>query len=216
MIDQRRFKIVLLAFAVLALGLISYQFALYWSHRGLIKANIVVLPEDSTLTIDGSPKKPGTVYLKPGLHKFAATREFFDKVERRINTNSLKADETIYLLPEANSSEALKWLTEHPEVQQKREAVGGVEAIKQQDSLTTNYPFIKTLPKENSHYKIDYSITSGNKLEFTINLFGSIDNPDQYTQYRQRLKQYKSEALQFLKVNGINSSDFKITYIPNI
>lgn len=215
-LSRRIIKITLLALLAIFLAIVSYQAFSYWNHRGLSKIEVILLPNDSQLRVDGAPAKAGTIYLKPGTHTLSATRQYFDKVVREINTRDIKPSETIYMLPEPNSAEAKKWLAEHPDVQLQRESVGGAEAIRQQAVLTNKYPILEKLPHENSNYKIDYALTPDNKLEFTINLFGSISGPDDYPRYQQQLIQSKAEALQYLQGYGISPQDYKITYIPNI
>lgn len=216
MFSPKQIKLIVLIILALVLTIVSYQAFVYWSHRGLAKINVVVLPKDSELRVDGSPAKAGTLYLKPGAHKLSAARQYFDKVEQEVNTNNLNSGEKIYLLPKPNSNEAKQWLAEHPDVQRQRESVGGIEANQQQTALSKKYPFLDKLPQENSRYKIDYSLTQANELEFTINLFGVVRSPNDYAQYKQQLKQYKNEALQYLQSIGVNPQDYKITYSPAV
>jgi hypothetical protein len=209
-------KLVALFFVVIIIAIGAHQFLVNRSHRGLVKINVVVLPSDSKLQVDGTTKKAGGVYVKPGAHKLTAIRQYFDEVTKQIDTSSLKPGEIIYLLPGVSSAEAKQWLIDHPAVQQQREAVGSQEADQQQLLLSSKYPILDLLPQETSHYKIDYSLSSDNKLEFTINLFGDINGANGYTQYQQDLIQYKNEALKYLKDHGVIPQDYEITYIPAI
>ena len=207
-----RRMIIVAAVVALVIGL--WQLVAYEQHKGLIKINIVVLPEDSKLTVDGNASKAGNVYVAPGSHKLKATREDFEDVTQTVNTSEVKPGTIIYLLPKPNSEAAKNWLLQHPDVQRKREAVGGLEAQQQQQELNQKFPIITKLPHENLHYKIDYSISSG-RLEFTITLYAIINRPSQHDQYVQQLHQYKSEALDYLTSNGINPQNYKISYIPS-
>jgi hypothetical protein len=184
-------------------------------HRGLVKTTIVLLPEDSSLTIDGKPSKSGSIYLKSGKHTLVASREYFDSDVKKINTDDIVSSEKIYLLPKAESSQAKKWLIDHPDVQQEREVAGGSDEARNQRLISKNYPIISQLPYENEHFKIDYSFSSDGKPNFTITLYGILNKPDQYPEYLRQLKQYKQEALAYLSKNKVAPSDYKITYLPN-
>lgn len=50
--------------------------------------------------------------------------------------------------------------------------------------------------------------------DYTITLYPIINNPGQYAMYQSQLKQYKDEALQYLKNQGIDTSKAKIIYEP--
>lgn len=50
--------------------------------------------------------------------------------------------------------------------------------------------------------------------DYTITLYPIINNPDQYAMYQSQLKQYKDEALQYLKKQGVDTSKVKIIYEP--
>lgn len=51
--------------------------------------------------------------------------------------------------------------------------------------------------------------------EYTITLYAIINRPDQADSYRDQLKRYKSDALQYLTDHGINVSKVTIHYDPD-
>jgi hypothetical protein len=195
---------------------LSFNIFNYIHHRGLVAVRVAVLPSDSSLTVDGKNTKPGKLYLTRGRHALEATRQDFGKDVKDINTDDISAGTVIYMLPAANSQAARIWLLQHPDIQRQREAAGGSESERLQVLLIKKYPIISKLPKENLHYKIDYSVDNDQKFSLTITTYGIINGPSDYNKYVQQTKAYKQEALEFLKQNGVEPSTYPITYIPNL
>ena len=154
--------------------------------------------------------------MSPGKHTLRATREFFDPSSQAIDTRDQYFVNPVYLLPGASSAQALQWLQDHPEVQAKREEAGGLVDQQTRQRLNRKYPVLQRLPVNNSHYKIDYSIDDNEHISFIITLYAIINNPNQYDEYKAQLLSYKSEAVQFLKKNGIDTAKVTITYSPEI
>lgn len=211
---DKRIRLLIIIVVLLIAGFIAWEISLSVSRRGLDKVTVQALPDDSKISMDGQSITNGTHYITPGVHTFKATRQYFDPDTEKINTADYKNGDTLYLLPAASSQQALDWLSKHPDVQQARESAAGTVAEKLQEKLLAEYPIIKQLPTFNSHYKIDYS-TDGGKLSFQITLYPIINGPNDYGQYKSQLQQYKDEALQFLKDNHINPSNYFISYTPN-
>jgi hypothetical protein len=195
---------------------LAYSAVFYFNHRGLVKVVVKPIPSDSLVTIDGKDIKAGTIYLKPGVYTFSASRQYFDSIMYKVNTTYIPKSHVVYLLPLPNSVAAKQWLNQHPLEQQEREAVGGLNSETTQSRLTRKYPIINKLPVYNSHYRIDYSISQGDNITFSITLYAIINQPSQYAQYQAQLSQYKTEALQFLSSNGIDPSLYQIKYTPNV
>lgn len=210
---SRRTKIISIVFFSILVFFVSYSIVLDLKYTTV---KIIPLPSDSLVTIDGVKNQAETVKLKSGIHKLVATRQYFDKAEKIIDVKNIKDGETIYMLPEPNSTEAKKWLSENPEVQIQREAAGGAESNTQQKFLSEEFPVTNKLPIENSFYRIDYSMNQNNKVEFTVNLFGVVNGPNDYDRYKKQLIKSKANANQFLEDNGVKLGEIKVTYIPNI
>lgn len=49
---------------------------------------------------------------------------------------------------------------------------------------------------------------------YTVTLYAIINNPDQYDYYRDQLREYKQNALDYLKDNNINTEEITIIYEP--
>lgn len=209
-------KKVQVAFGIIiavAIGMLVWNAGLYLSRRGLDKIEVIAIPDDSAIELDGKTISGGEIYVDPGKHTLTATRKYFNADTKHIDTRTSKG-ETIYLVPGANSPEALQWLSEHPEVQQNREALAGEQEASIRQQLIDKNPVITKLPVYNSHYRIDYTISKDNQLAFSVTLYPIINGPNQYNQYLQQLQQYKAEAFEFLTSNGVNTNTAKISVTP--
>lgn len=211
--NTRRLVVVLV---LIIMGVVGLFGANYAGHYGKIKVTVHAIPDDSNITLNGSPVKEGAVFLKPGHYTFKATRKDFGPVQNTIDVHKKDRPQTIYLLPTPDTAAAIEFLRQHPEIQQQRERQGGVNSAATQTSLTKKYPILLKLPAYTSHYRIDYSLDSQQKISFAITLYAIVNNPNQYQQYLQQLQQYKAEALQFLNSNGIATNTVPITYTPSV
>jgi len=192
--------------AVLAIAFIGWGVYGSIRHHGLIKVDVLVVPDDSTLKLDGRKIKAGSVYLQPGEHKLVASRQLFDDDIVTIDTGEITKNDKIYLLPKAVGAAAKQWLADHPKVQAERESAGGAEAAREHDLLLKKYPFLADLPHENSHYKVDYGVDANNKLSLQVTLYGILNGPDDYARYQNELKQNKAEAQAYLKKQRVPDS----------
>jgi hypothetical protein len=208
-----RLLLVILFLIILVAG---WQTILYLQHRGKVPVNIVVLPDDSDLKIDGAKAKPGKIYLTPGTHHLEARRNDFDPASKTIDTHDIPPGDTVYLLPGANSQPAKDYLLQHPDIQRLREAVGGIEAEKARAALLKKYPVIGDLPHETLHFKIDYSLDSNQALSFTITTYAIINGPSDYASYLSQTKDYRQEALNYLKDKGVDTTKYDISYTPRL
>ena len=62
---------------------------------------------------------------------------------------------------------------------------------------------------ENEQYKIRYD-----GAKYLITLYAIINRPDQYDAYRDQLREYKQNALDYLRNTGVNVNTAKIEYEP--
>ena len=120
------------------------------------------------------------------------------------------------MLPGANSDKAKEYLANHPEIQRDRESAGGAEEERIRQLTLKKYPFLQGLPQENLHYKIDYSLSDNQKPELQVTLYPIINGPSDYPLYLEQTKQYKQEALNYLKNKGANPKDYQITFTPDL
>ncbi len=211
--SQKRILIIVSVILVVA---IAFYGSVLFSRLGKFKLEIVAAPHDSTLTVDAQPLNEGVIYIAKGMHSFTAERQYFGKVMKKVDTAELEYGQKLFLMPSANSEEAKKWLQEHPEAQQEREAAAGAEQEQVTTKLLKNYPILSELPRENLHYKIDYSISDDQKVKLLITTYGIINGPSDYPFYLQQTKLYRQEALDFLSDNGVKPNDLRIEYTPRI
>jgi hypothetical protein len=197
------------------IGLLGWAIFSSLRHRGETAIEIAVAPSDSMITVDNQPSKPGKVYLKPGKHTIKASRQYFTDVSKVVDTKSLKPDQTIYLLPGADSPEAIKWLNDHPEELARRESIGSAQTAANAEVVEKKYPFIKDLPHRTLDYKIDYSLSGEDyKISFQITFYPVAVTPGT-SEYKQQLLQYQQAALKYLKDQGIDTKTANISYSPD-
>lgn len=205
---------IILAAIVGGALLVILLIALFWQPPGTTRVTLTALPEDSTVTLDGKTVSQGRHDLPKGEHTITASRELFDDVTIQVHTDNLENGQIIYLLPLANSPEALQWLRDHPEVQAKREAAGGATSDQNNQRSIANNPIINKLPYEAINFKVDYKSEKNNSLALVITLFPYSDAVTEPTQYKEQLMDYKAEATAFLKENNVDTTKMPITWLP--
>jgi len=213
---HQRLKLILTILIAGVVVMVAWGLIGYISHLGKTKVAVHAIPDDSTITLNGMGVGGGNFYLKPGRYVFSATRKDFGKVSQTISIQKDSQPQTLYLLPVPNTAAAIEFLNQHPKIQQDRERQGGINSAVNQVSLGKKYPIISKLPAYTSDYRIDYAVDDKQAISFAITLYAILNNPQQYNQYQQQLQTDKAEALQFLRTNGINPTDYKITFTPNI
>ncbi len=203
------------AFAAVILLILLAAFLLSPKQKaGTTAVTIAAVPQDSTITLDGQTIKAGQQYLTNGKHTLKANRHYFDEVSRTIDTSDLDKNQTIYLLPIPSSADAIKWLQQHPDVQQQREAAGAATATQRQKLYADKYPIINSLPHEAIDFKADYGFGTSSNLVLTVTLHPYSDPQTNPTDYNQQLKDYKAEALQFLQTNHFDPNTTSVTWLP--
>lgn len=71
----------------------------------------------------------------------------------------------------------------------------------------------KYLPENNDHFKAEF-IRENDKSFYRVTLYAIFNRPDQLDEYRSQLKEYKKEALEWLKEKGIEPSNSDIQWTP--
>jgi type II secretory pathway component PulL len=83
-------------------------------------------------------------------------------------------------------------------------------AEKQDEHLLNSW-----LPQQTDHYKISYSFNQTKKeYDYQVTLFAIINRPSEYDSYIAQLKQYKEEALSYIRSKGADPSKLNIEYLP--
>ncbi len=187
------------------------------SRIGKINVKILASPKDSTVLMDGQPASLGDIWITPGTHSFKVSHQYFFEATKTIDTKTIEAEKTIYIILEPDGEKGLQWLKDHPDDQAIREAFGSQRAEEIQTDIPKEFPIVDKLPQETINYKIDYTTydASNKKLYLTITLNAILNRPSQLAQYKADLKTYQAEALKFLTDNGVNLDNVVITYEPD-
>ena len=202
--NQNVRKLIYIAVAVVAVGLIASVFILGLQSRGKT-ATIEVqsaVPDDINVTIDGNKvASTGKVSVEPGEHTLVAKRKGFEDQTHKVSVGALET-KTVRLLLTPNGPEGSEWARAHPT--QFLEYEGRAGQIQEQTSvnLTQKYPLIAHLPEVRSSWRVDYGRSVAhpndpNALAITITYGGDID---------------KQNALDWIKSEGFNPNDYEIIY----
>lgn len=199
--NQRVTIIVLLsAFLIVATG---WSLMTAISHHGKVGVRVVLLPSDSKLTIDGKSARAGTVYFTKTTHTLKAGRQYFTDVTKTINFATFDKSQTIYLQPLPDSYQAKQYLSDHPDIQQQREAADGKQAEQIQNELSKN-KLIGLLPYSGpgNEYVVDYrSETQADGVSQKITYYIEADT-----------NQTKQAALDWIKQQGFDPTKLTIVY----
>ena len=170
-------------------------------HRGLAKLVLHVAPKDSVVTIDGAiTKNHKVLYVKPGSHKISGSKPDFETDSQTIQAKKNTSTD-IYLTPSPVSSTALRWAAQHQEEDQERQRLAQIAQSQYEEYLSKNYPLIKYLPYDGTHYYITYGASK------------KYPNDDhKIAIYISASPIYRQMALDFISGKGLNPSDYEIIY----
>lgn len=207
-------KIIILAGLVLA-ALAALVALTTLGTLNKVKVEVVAIPEDSSITLDGEPIDAGVVSLEPGTHTLTASREFFTEVSVTVHTDDIVPSEPIYLLPIPSTPEAFQLLEDNPELQQRREAAGAIQAEQKKRSIESRYPYIGELPHTTIDYKVDYGFDDEDQIFIEVTLYPPAAVTPGTDLYRQQLQQFKDDALGYLESIGVDTDQTEITFSPD-
>jgi hypothetical protein len=179
-----------------------------------VTVEVLVVPSDASLTINGKSAKAGNLRLTEGQHTLKATRQHFGAAVKKIDTKKIDPDQPIYLTLDGSSPEAQAYMQAHPEEQALFERAIGVEIVNNETAILDSYPVVNQLPYETIDFLIDYTVSEENEVLFTVTLYPVAAVPDS-DEYKQQLQDYKQQALQYLQKQGVNTSKANIVFSPN-
>jgi len=198
---ETKIAILAAAFAIVVVGLLLISLA---QHAGKVGVKVVLLPADSTLTIDGKGARAGTVYFTKTTHTLKASRQYFTAVTKTINFATYDKSQTIYMEPAPDSDQARQYLLTHPDVQAQREAAGGEQALQAQQQISKN-KLTSLLPYTGpgGEYVVDYgaSAQADGTQKITIYIEANTD-------------QARQDALAWLTSQGAKPETLTIVYQP--
>jgi len=164
-------KHILITVAVFILICVLYYLLAIYPRIGKIAVDILVNPNDATITLNGSRISPGTNYLNAGPYTLRAEKEGWKADEVTVSvSNELSA---VALLPQPVSEEAKQ--------QAKKEATtrGGLSSIAANArglDIRSAYPILNKLPYSDTSgpFKIDYGFNQDNsKIPYLIVSFST-------------------------------------------
>lgn len=82
------------------------------------------------------------------------------------------------------------------------------------DRLERMQPLTQHLPHDAAHFAIDYRVGTDGSLSLQVTLRAVLNRPDQLDQYREQLRAYKVEALDWLRSLGADPAAYRIDYLP--
>lgn len=193
MIQRKHIIIVLIAFSVLCM---FYFLLAIYPRLNKIPVEVLVHPNDATLSVDGKGFSPGTIYLHPGAHSFKAEKEGWKTDEVSVTiSNDLTS---IALLPIPESEEAREQARRESRV---REGLSSIAANMRGLDIRNSYPILSKLPYSDisGPFKIDYGFNQDDKK--TPYLIISFSTPNG-----------RREAIQWLKENDTDITKVEIIF----
>jgi len=190
---------------LVVLSLVGYIFYLGLQSQGNTATLDIqsTVPNDPTITIDAKKVSAnGKVNVTPGKHTVAAKRNgFYDKT----TDVTVKMGETqkVQIIMNPSGDVGYQWLRDHPDLATQWEAVIGHQFDQNSQNTTTRNPLISYLPMIRPTWRIDYGVsekhpTDPTAVTITITYGGAeID---------------KQNALQWIKDQGFNPSDYDIVF----
>jgi hypothetical protein len=118
------------------------------------KVTIRSVPNDLTLTLDGTPiAANGEVKIKEGTHTLVGERSGF---KSHTQTIEVRDDTSVRVYLFANSAEGRAWEKEHPDQALEAEAESGRRYQELTDRLEAKYPLLKQLPYVGPGFDVSY------------------------------------------------------------
>jgi hypothetical protein len=191
-------KILLLALIPATL-LVVYTVGMAVGHAGKTKVELLVIPRDSVVTVNGQTYTNRTLYLKPGTYTFTARRDGFDDKSRTADISG--GHRQISLLAAPNSPTGNEYMNAHPDEERIRETVGSKEANDTGLALQKKTPIIALLPyiDINGPFSLDYGPSQTQKNGSFILVSDS--SPEG-----------RVNALKWIKSRGYDPTDLEIHF----
>lgn len=164
--------------------------------------NIVVVPSDSKVLMDGKPVGSGNVVAKPGKHSIEVSHKDFSTTK----TEGLSIDNQIVTIPiglNPNTDAGIKWKSDHNSEYLALDGLVSEQFNNESGVMAKTYPIVADLPKDISPiFRIDYGVSKRYPNDPTkIALYVSSDNPAD-----------KVAALKYIYVMGYDPSDYEIIF----
>lgn len=200
MITRTKYYLILLPAALIIILIIGLVVSQQIDRSGKIPIEIVALPEDTTVEIDGDIYKDGKIYVKPGKYTIYGHRGGFDSI--RYNINIVDENQKVFVLlgPSDASTEAQEWYEKNADKYTQAELDAGEQETSDSKTLLEKNPIINKLPISNYLYSIGYKIDPSDETESTIII--TVNSSEQY----------RSAAIRKLNSLGYDIGDYKIIF----
>lgn len=166
---------------------------------GKTRIKIEVIPSDAKVYINNKEARSDVVHLKPGSYSFKATRKGF--LDDYVTLSIGKQPETISLLPTPNSQYAYDWISDNPDIQLDREAIGGKMSQRVGQEVTKQNPIITLLPYSDlmGPFSIDYGASKLRRNGILLDINNS--SP-----------QGRLNAMKWIRSQGYDVTDLEIVF----
>lgn len=168
--------------------------------QGKVAVEIIAVPSDAILTLNGEKVSNGTVYLKAGEYTIKATKNGYADFSSAASVVDGVSDQIIAAPLTPESDEAEKWASEHQDDYLNLEGRAGESAQKQGEEFQEKNPIVKRLPSNSLLYSIGYKADTSDPTGNSIII--EIDAEEGYRQ----------AAIYQISQWGYNPADFKINF----
>lgn len=196
---QRRLKNAIKTFLGIIAIIFIYFVFIAISRIGETKTTFIVIPENSEIYVNDKRTKGLSIYLSQGKYSVSARSEGYE--EDTVEINVVKNAKDVILLPKPVSQEALTFLSNNPEVQSRRESLGGQRADQDGQKLIDKNRLLPKLPYTDilGPFSIDYSLTPSTNDK--VALIISDSSPDG-----------RQNALKWIRQQNQDPSEYEIIY----
>lgn len=164
-----------------------------------IAVEIVAVPEDAVINLNGQRVSNGVTYIKPGEYIVTGYKEGFDRMSYSVKI--IDAHQKVFVLLSASSEEAKAWVSSNLSKYNSAQADASQQVTSETRNLLAKNPLIAKLPYENSLFKIAYKIdpsdASGESIIVTITAS----------------EQYRSMAIAQIIDFGFKPSDYTYEFV---
>lgn len=198
-IAKHRILSLIIFLLILALPILYFVYTSI-DRAGKIPVNIIAVPSDMTLTLDGKTISPGERYLPPGTYTVKGSKDgFTDFTTQVIITSGDKKKSTSILLNPATGA-AIDWAKAHKDEYLEAEGQAGSEARDEGEAFRDKNPIVNLLPYKNLLYTIGYRSDPDDPSGNSIILEIDADEP------------YRKSAIYQIYQWGYDPTDFKINF----
>lgn len=193
-------RTLLIAFITAVVVMIVVMLVIFIPRVGKTAVDIRAIPENTAITINGKSASAGTHYLAPGVYTIKGSLDGYSEDIHSVTVGEEKV--VVGILPEPTSEAAQKYLSDNPDIQTEREALGGINANREGAQVRADNPIIAKLPyidKKDSLFAIDYGVTNENPKHVYL-LIGN-SSPEG-----------RANAITWLKKEGVNIETTDIRY----